>query len=70
MEGKGATNKAVLPLPPFRYVMTDFTQHNIDFWLKHPPLVPLFEEGVLDCALFDAIKVLQACITKIGAFLN
>ena len=30
VEGKEATNKAAEP-PPFRYVKTDFTQHNIDF---------------------------------------
>ena len=27
----------------FRYVMTDFTQRTVDFWLRHPPLLPLLE---------------------------
>lgn len=39
---------------PFVYVMTDFTQHNVDFWLAHRQLAPLVEAGVLDMALYNA----------------
>ncbi len=43
-----------LPTPAFRYVMTDFTQENIDSWRGHPALQPFIEDGLLDFALFDA----------------
>ncbi len=39
---------------PFRYVMTDFTASNLDFWRRHEALAPLREAGLLDFALFDA----------------
>lgn len=38
----------------FKYVMTDIAQRNIDYWLSHSALKPLFEKGVMDCAVFDA----------------
>ena len=40
--------------PRFCYVMTDFTQRTVDFWLRHPPLLPLLEAGVMDVAVYDA----------------
>jgi hypothetical protein len=43
-----------LPIPAFRYVMTDFTQKNIDCWRSHAALQPYIKEGLLDFALFDA----------------
>jgi hypothetical protein len=43
-----------LPTAAFRYVMTDFTQKNIDFWRSHPALQPFINDGLLDFALFDA----------------
>jgi hypothetical protein len=39
---------------PFRYVMTDFTRSNLDFWRRHEALAPLREARLLDFALFDA----------------
>lgn len=39
---------------PFRYVMTDFTASNLDFWRRHEALAPLREAGLVDFALFDA----------------
>ena len=33
------------------YVMTDFTQSNVDAWLAHPQLQDAFAAGVLDVAL-------------------
>ena len=35
------------------YVMTDFTQSNLDFWQQHASLQPYVQDGVLDWALFD-----------------
>lgn len=36
-----------------RYVMTDFTEKNLEFWQKHPALMPFIEAGMLDFARFD-----------------
>jgi hypothetical protein len=36
----------------FRYIMTDFTQKNIDFWRKHEKFAPFLQKGWLDFALF------------------
>jgi tetratricopeptide (TPR) repeat protein len=49
----GFYRSSVLKSVPFKYVMTDFTERNIDFWRKHQSLKPLVEEGFLDFALFD-----------------
>ena len=38
---------------PFTYVMTDFSERNVQFWLEHQALKPLVQEGVLDFSLFD-----------------
>ena len=39
---------------PFKYVVTDFTQANIDFWKGHPSFQPLLAAGLVDFALFNA----------------
>ncbi|HYW72345.1 MAG TPA: tetratricopeptide repeat protein [Pyrinomonadaceae bacterium] len=41
---------------PIKYLMTDFTRRNIDYWRTHEWLKPFIEKGVLDFALFDAEK--------------
>ena len=38
----------------FRYVMTDFTESNVQFWRAHEGLRPFVARGLLDFALFDA----------------
>ena len=38
----------------FKYIMTDFTERNIDCWRSHTSLQPFVEEGLLDFACFDA----------------
>jgi hypothetical protein len=42
------------PVPPIRYVLSDFTRHSLDAWLVHPRLAGLLADGVLDIACFDA----------------
>ncbi|HEY7392694.1 MAG TPA: SAM-dependent methyltransferase [Bryobacteraceae bacterium] len=37
-----------------RYVLSDFTESNLDFWRSHEALEAWFEEGILDLALIDA----------------
>lgn len=44
---------AEVPLTSFRYILTDFTQKNLDFWRSSSRFQPFFESGVLDVALFD-----------------
>lgn len=44
---------SVLKAIPIRYVMTDFTESNIEHWRTHSYLVPFIKEGMLDLARFD-----------------
>jgi tetratricopeptide (TPR) repeat protein len=37
----------------FCYVMSDFTQHNLEYWVKHEALIPFVEEGMLDFAIYN-----------------
>jgi len=45
---------SAIPLPPFCYVLSDFTETNLAFWRDHPRLQPYLGKGWLDYALFDA----------------
>ncbi len=45
--------QSALPLPPFCYVLSDFTETNLAFWREHPRLQPYLSRGWLDVALFD-----------------
>lgn len=40
----------------FKYIITDFAERNIEYWLNHSYLQPYFENGILDCATFDMTK--------------
>lgn len=49
-------------LPPdvtFKYVMTDFTEHNLEFWRSHELLRHMVEQGVLDFALYSALSAAE-----------
>jgi tetratricopeptide (TPR) repeat protein len=46
--------RSVLKDLPFKFVMTDFTERNLEYWSAHPSLQYFVEEGVLDFARFDA----------------
>ncbi|MBC8060833.1 MAG: tetratricopeptide repeat protein [Clostridiaceae bacterium] len=37
----------------FKYIVTDFSEKNIEYWLNHSFLKPYFDSGILDCATFD-----------------
>lgn len=39
---------------PFKYVLTDFSEANIQFWREHHCFKPFIQAGLLDFALFDA----------------
>ncbi|MDR6725351.1 tetratricopeptide (TPR) repeat protein [Paenibacillus amylolyticus] len=47
---------AATELPAFRYVMTDLVMENVVGWRNHPSMEPYIQQGVLDFALFDAMK--------------
>ncbi len=38
---------------PFQYIMTDFTERNLDAWESHPCLQQFLDRGILDFACFD-----------------
>lgn len=44
------------PLDKIKYVMTDFTEQNFNFWKTHPALEPFVRRGMVDFAIFDATK--------------
>jgi len=46
------TRHGVPPLS-FRYVLTDFTQSNLDAWRMNPCFSEFFDSGLLDMTLFD-----------------
>ncbi len=37
----------------FKYILTDLAERNVTYWQNHSYLKPYFENGVLDCAVFD-----------------
>jgi hypothetical protein len=39
---------------PFKWIITDFTDGNLAFWLGHECLKPFFDAGLCDAAIFDA----------------
>lgn len=39
----------------FTYVMSDFTERNLEVWRSHPSFQRFFDAGILDFALFDAV---------------
>lgn len=43
-------------LPAYCYVLSDFASANVDAWKNHPKLQPYIAAGMLDVALFDAVK--------------
>lgn len=35
------------------YVMSDFTENNLNYWESHPALKPFVDQGILDFAIYD-----------------
>lgn len=63
LAGAGIPERAV------RYVMTDFTPSNLEFWGQHPALRPFCESALLDLALFDAARDGELVLQRSGATL-
>mmetsp|Transcript_27315 Transcript_27315/g.48293 ORF Transcript_27315/g.48293 Transcript_27315/m.48293 type:complete len:577 (+) Transcript_27315:113-1843(+) len=55
---------------PFKFVMTDFTENNINFWKNHSSLKPFIELGMVDFAKFDAEHDLEIHLILSGKTLN
>lgn len=54
----------------FRYVLTDFTQANLQPWRAHPRFQQWFAEGLLDVALFDVDKTETLQLQVSGAVIG
>ena len=61
---------SVLKEIPVKYVMTDFTESNIEHWRKHPSLLPLIKDGLLDFARFDLESDVQFELLHSGETLS
>ncbi|ASA24239.1 hypothetical protein [Paenibacillus donghaensis] len=57
---------AGLPLPPFRYVLSDLPWLNIAGWQQQPGLKKFVEQGILDFARFDAVEDEELRLTESG----
>jgi hypothetical protein len=42
------------PVTQIKYIMTDFTYKNIEFWTKHEAFEPFVKAGILDFAVYNA----------------
>ncbi|MEN3326520.1 MAG: hypothetical protein V7638_1327 [Acidobacteriota bacterium] len=61
---------SVLKAIPVRYVMTDFTESNIEHWRNHPSLFPFIKDGLLDLARFDLESDVQLELLHSGDVLS
>lgn len=52
-----------------RYIMSDFTAKNIEFWMEHERLQPYVEQGILDFAQLDLERDTQIHLQKSGVTL-
>lgn len=57
---------AGIPLPSFRYVMSDLASKNIVYWQQHRSLKHFVEQGVLDFAVFDAVHDTELNLSQSG----
>ena len=53
-----------------KYILTDFTEQNLNFWKTHPPLQPFIEQGLLDFARFDAENDHSITLSQSGEVLS
>lgn len=62
--------QSAIALPPFCYVLSDFTEANLAFWREHPRLQPYLGKGWLDFALFDVEKSSELSLQHAGITLR
>jgi hypothetical protein len=61
---------SVLKKIPVKYVMTDFTESNLEYWRTHPWFLPFIKEGSLDLARFDLESDVQIELLHSGETLS
>jgi len=61
---------SVLKDVPVKYVMTDFTESNLEYWSTHPWLRPFIKEGSLDFARFDLESDIEIELLDSGEILS
>lgn len=49
----GLCEQEEIPFNSFQYILTDFTEQNLEFWKIHPCFQEYFRTGLMDIALFD-----------------
>jgi tetratricopeptide (TPR) repeat protein len=54
----------------FKYIVSDFSEKNINYWQQHECLKEFFEAGVLDCATFDLIRDEEIRLRNSGELLE
>lgn len=54
----------------FKYIITDFSEKNIEYWQNHSFLKPYFDSGILDCATFDIAQDKQLELRNSGEILR
>ncbi len=54
----------------FVYVLTDFAETNIDYWIEHPAWQPYVEQGLVDFACFDVENDRQLRLRQSGKTLG
>nr|WP_309693205.1 hypothetical protein [Armatimonas sp.] len=69
LERKRAEDSALAALD-LRYVLTDFTEKNLEHWWADPQLRAEIERGVLDSALYWPERDTQITLRKSGAVLS
>lgn len=65
----GLYKRSVMSSVPFKYIITDLPQQNIDYWNSHPRLQAFVESGKLDFARFDATKDKEIQLVRSGEIL-
>lgn len=54
----------------FKYIVSDFAERNVSYWLNHSYLKPFFDKGILDCATFDMTCDVDLQLRFSGELLN
>ncbi len=65
----GLYKRSVMRAVPFKYMITDLPQGNIDYWNSHPRLQAFVASGQLDFARFDATKDREIQLVRSGEIL-
>ncbi len=64
-----ARERIPFAMPPICYVLTDFTDSNLEAWRKHERLRPFMDAGMLDVARFDVERDRELQLQRSGVVL-